>query len=160
MNFEWQDAAIVAGVVTAAINGGAFFTFSNLVMPALAELPSADGVAAMQEINRVAPNPLFMTALFGSVAIGIPPTVSALADGAGSPAFYLLTAVVLSLATVGLTAAFHVPRNNALDELQPSASGTAVEWSRYLQTWTRGNHVRAVTSLAGAAAYALALGAR
>jgi hypothetical protein len=40
--------------------GGIFFTFSSFVMKALARLPSAEGIAAMQSINVVVLNPSFL----------------------------------------------------------------------------------------------------
>jgi len=43
-----------------------FFAFSNFVMPALARLPAAGGIAAMNSISITVITPLFMTALFGT----------------------------------------------------------------------------------------------
>ncbi|HEV8205069.1 MAG TPA: hypothetical protein VGR04_00085, partial [Acidimicrobiia bacterium] len=51
---------------------GFFFAFSACVMKALARLPAAQGVAAMQSINVVVINPLVMAALFGTaLACGV-----------------------------------------------------------------------------------------
>jgi hypothetical protein len=47
---------------------GVFFAFSSFVMNALARLPAAQGIAAMQSINVVVINPLFMTAFLGTAA--------------------------------------------------------------------------------------------
>ena len=49
-------AAIGARVV-----GGVFFAFSNFVMPALARLPAAGGIAAMNSINVTVITPTFIT---------------------------------------------------------------------------------------------------
>ena len=46
--------------------GGVFFAFSAFVMQALARLPPAQGIAAMQSINVAAVTPPFMVALFGT----------------------------------------------------------------------------------------------
>jgi uncharacterized membrane protein len=54
-------AAIGCGLVA-----GVFFAFSTFVMPALARLQPAQGIAAMQSINITAINPLFMLALLGT----------------------------------------------------------------------------------------------
>lgn len=43
-----------------------FFGFSTFVMPAIRRLPPAQAIPAMNAINRAAPNPLFMLALFGA----------------------------------------------------------------------------------------------
>lgn len=54
-----------------ATMAGVFFAFSAFVMKALARLPAAQGVAAMQAINLAAVTPTFMMALFGTaVACG------------------------------------------------------------------------------------------
>jgi uncharacterized membrane protein len=55
--------------------GGVFFAFSAFVMNALANLATAQGIAAMQSINRSAIRPTFMIALFGTAltcaAVGV-----------------------------------------------------------------------------------------
>lgn len=45
---------------------GVFFAFSALVMKALAGIPHAQGIPAMQSINVVVINPLFMAAFLGT----------------------------------------------------------------------------------------------
>ena len=58
-----------ATLVTAlgcGLNAGVFFAFSAFVMPALNRLPAAQGIAAMQSINKLAVTPAFMAVLFGT----------------------------------------------------------------------------------------------
>ena len=57
---------IVCTAIACAAMGGVFFAFSSFVMRALARMPPAQGIAAMQSINIVAVTPVFMTALFGT----------------------------------------------------------------------------------------------
>ena len=66
-------AATLATALGCGLVAGVFFAFSSFVMPALRRLPAAQGVAAMQSINRLAPTPVFMTALFGTAlaALGV-----------------------------------------------------------------------------------------
>src|SRR5262245_19819654 len=45
---------------------GLFFAFSAAVMKALARLPSAEGIGAMQSINVAIINPLFLAVFFGT----------------------------------------------------------------------------------------------
>ena len=70
----------------------------------------------MQSINVVAVTPVFMTALSGTaalcVALGDRGAVGLRAAGAGRP--YLV-------GVPGLTMAYNVPRNNALERLDPHA---------------------------------------
>jgi uncharacterized membrane protein len=68
-------ALTLAAAVGAGTTGGVFFGFPALVMPALARLSAAGGIAAMQSINTAAVRPTFMTALFGTGAACVPLTV-------------------------------------------------------------------------------------
>jgi uncharacterized membrane protein len=56
-----------------------------------------------------------------------------------------------------MTIAYRVPRNNTLAAVEPQRTEAAGRWTRYVAEWTRGNHVRAATSLSAAAIYTLAL---
>lgn len=98
--------------------GGVFFAFSSFVMRALARLPDAQGLAAMQSINFVVLNWHFL----GMV-----------------------------------TARGNVPLNNALVGVAPESRDAAVEWKRYLERWTRWNHVRTGAAAAAAVLHALAI---
>src|SRR6516162_5972848 len=59
----------VAGAIGAALVGGVFFAFSAFVMPALRRLPAAQGISAMQSINRTAVTAPLMLALFGTAVL-------------------------------------------------------------------------------------------
>ena len=61
------------------------------------------------------------------------------------------------LGTIGLTIAYHVPRNNALAALRSQRAEAAGRWARYVAEWTRWNHLRAAASLAAAVILTLAL---
>lgn len=146
--------------VGAATSGGVFFGFSTFVMPALQRLEPRNGLTAMQAINRAAPNPLFMTTLFGTAAL----CGGLIIVGARNPdepwAKYLLAGGVLYLIGIGLTIGYHVPRNDALARVDPTNLEAASAWARYASAWTVWNHVRTVSSLAAAAALVLGLRAR
>jgi len=60
--------ATAATALGCGLVAGVFFAFSTFMMHALARLPAAQGIEAMQSINRTAVTPLFMTALMGTVA--------------------------------------------------------------------------------------------
>jgi len=61
-------ALTFASALGCGLNAGVFFAFSSFVMPALARVPAAQGIAAMNSINVFAVTPVFMTALFGTAA--------------------------------------------------------------------------------------------
>jgi uncharacterized membrane protein len=156
-----SDILVALTLVTAlgcGLSAGVFFAFSSFVMKALARLPDAQGVAAMHSINVVAVTPAFMTALFGTALACVALVVVALADWHDSFGPYLLAGPALYLAgTIGLTMAYHVPRNDALATVEAGCPEAAGPWSRYLAEWTRWNHVRAATALAAAASLTVAL---
>ena len=157
-----MDGPLVALTVIAALgcalNAGVFFAFSAFVMAGLRRLPAAQGIAAMQAINVTAVTPAFMSALFGTALACVAAVIAGISTWGESFAPYLVGGAAAYLAgTITLTLAYHVPRNDALAEVDPaSAEGTSY-WDRYLAEWTRWNHVRAAAALAAAALLAVAL---
>jgi uncharacterized membrane protein len=151
-------ALTLAAAVGAGTTGGVFFGFPALVMPALARLSAAGGIAAMQSINTAAVRPTFMTALFGTGAACVPLTVAAFRTWGDRPAFLLAVGSTLFLVgTVGLTAVRHVPLNEALAAVDPHAALAEKHWRNYLRRWTTANHLRTASALGATAAFALAL---
>jgi uncharacterized membrane protein len=152
-----MEVLTLAAAVGAAVAGGVFFAFSTFVMKALADLPPADGVVAMQSINRRAPSPSFMALLFGTAALCVALVVSAILRWNESSAPYQLAGAVTYLVAIVLTIAYHVPRNDALARVDPDSAGAEAAWSRYLSEWVPWNHVRTLTSVGSAVLFALAL---
>jgi uncharacterized membrane protein len=151
-------ALVIVTAVGAGCTGGALFAFSSFVMPALRRLPPAQGAAAMQSINITAVRPPFMFAFGGTAALSVALVVVAATalDEAYAP--WLIVAAVLYLVGVlGLTMAYHVPRNDALAGLAPDAPETTAAWARYAAEWTTANHVRAAAGLLATAALGIAL---
>ena len=151
-------ALTAAAALGCGLNAGVFFAFSSFVMKALARLQPAQGVTAMQSINVVAVTPAFMVALFGTALACVALGAWALADRDAAAAPYLLAgSTVYLLGAIGLTVAYHVPRNNALATLHPGQAEAAARWADYLSGWTRWNHLRAGAALAAAALFTLGL---
>lgn len=153
--------ATAAGVGVAALGaataGGVFFGFSTFVMRGLRDIEPREGLTAMQSINRAAPNPAFMTTLFGTAVLCVGLIVrgaSSLDEGWGQLA---IAGSVMYLSGVVLTIGYHVPRNDALARISPGSPESDRLWSTYAKGWTAWNHVRTATSLAGAALLGLAL---
>jgi uncharacterized membrane protein len=136
-------AALGSGIMA-----GVFFAFSAMVMKALARLPPAEGIRAMQSINVVALTPAFMAVFFGTAGVSVVAAVFALrAWEAPGARYVLLGSVLYVFGVVGVTAAFNVPRNNALAAVDPAHVDAAVQWTRYVSGWTAWNHVRMVAAL-------------
>lgn len=144
--------------VGCGLNAGVFFAFSSFLMKALARLPPAYGVAAMQAINVAAISFAFMLALFGTALACVVVAGLALTRSDDSHVPYLLAGSGLYLlGVIGVTIAFNVPRNTALATVEPASPDAATVWTRYLAEWTAGNHLRAVAALAAAVSLTLAL---
>jgi uncharacterized membrane protein len=153
---ETERTLTLIAVVCAGLCAGVFFAFSTFVMPALHQLRPADGISAMQEINRAAPNGLFMTVLFAPLLI-LAWLVVALLRKPSTTAVYLVLGSICFLVGVIVLAAYHVPHNNALDKVDAQSAGAPHTWSTYYSGWTAWNHVRTITFTAATALFTLAL---
>ena len=138
-------AALGSGVVA-----GVFFAFSTFVMPALARLPSALGIAAMRAINVAAINRWLMGALFGTALPCVGIAVASLRwrsdPGVG---FRLAGSAVYLAGVILVTIACNVPRNEALAVLRADDAAAAEAWTRYLSEWVFWNHIRMRAALVG-----------
>lgn len=129
----------------AGISAGLYFIFSNTVMDALAKLKPNEGIAAMQSINRVIQNPLFFLVFFGTAVTSLFILISLFWswDEPGS-GYLLLGSLLYLIGTILVTIVFNVPRNNALDRVEPESKEAEILWGKYLREWTFWNHVRTV----------------
>jgi len=151
-------ALTLAAALGCGLIAGVFFAFSAFVMGALARLPSAQGIAAMQSINIVVINPVFLGVFFGTAVLCFVLIVAALIAWGESGAMPLLAGSVLYLVgTIGVTMACNVPRNNALAAVAADAADGTRVWSRYVAEWTAWNHVRTGAALLAAASFMIAL---
>ncbi len=149
---------VAATAIASGLIGGVFYAFSSFVMPALKRLPPEQALAAMQSINVTAVRPGLMIPFFGTAIAGVAVGVTAVANWGDTGSVWLLAgAASYVLGTFVVTAAYHVPRNNALAATPTGAADAASVWCRYLREWTRGNHVRTIASLLAAAALTVAI---
>jgi len=140
------------------LSAGVFFAFSAFVMPALGRLPSGQGIAAMQSINKLAVTPAFMTALFGSALACAGLAAWSVVAWGERPAPWLLAGGVLYLlGAIAVTIAANVPLNDALAATRPDGAGAADRWTGYLRRWTAWNHLRAIAALAATGLLIVAL---
>jgi uncharacterized membrane protein len=155
---DWISLLTFASALGCGLIAGVFFAFSSFVMRALARLPPAQGVAAMQSINVAVINPIFLTVFLGMAAACLVLAVSSLLHGqrAGAP-FLLAGSLCYLIGTMLVTIVFHIPWNNSLAAVEPSSPQAAAEWALYLVRWTFWNHVRGGAALAAAALLIVAL---
>jgi uncharacterized membrane protein len=103
----------LVGALASALVAGVFFAFSVFVMRALASMPSAQGILAMQRINITVIHPLFLGVFLGAAPLLAITAYLARDNPQGYP--WLLSAfLVYLLGSVLVTLAFNVPRNNRL----------------------------------------------
>jgi uncharacterized membrane protein len=147
-----------AALLGSALMAGTFFAFSGFIMKALARIPTGAGIAAMQAINIVVINPMFLgvflatAAVCAGVALG-----AAMRWGTAGTGFVVAGASLYVIGTFGVTVACNVPLNNALAKLLPHDPAAAERWADYVKRWTAWNHLRTVAALAAVGSFALAL---
>ncbi|MER7802879.1 DUF1772 domain-containing protein [Streptomyces sp. BPPL-273] len=148
----------VLGVLGAGLTAGVFCAFSTFVMQGLAALPPAQGVAAMNSVNRAAVRPAFMLVFLGTAVLAVViAVVTFVLWPEGAAVELLLGSAFFLIGSFGVTAAANVPRNTALLEVEPGSAQAADRWTSYVREWTAWNHVRTVASAATVVLYVLAL---
>ena len=140
---------------------GLYFAFSTFIMTALGRIDQAAGISAMNAINTVIVQSLFMPIFLGSTLSSL--ALAALAlfrwDEPGA-ALWLAGGMLYFVGMFVITAAFNVPLNNALMGVAPASHEAATLWARYLTDWTWWNHVRTIASTAAFVLFVAALAVR
>lgn len=153
-----RDLVTLLCALGCGLLAGFFFAFSVCVMKALGRLPPAQGIAAMQSINVVVINPVFLPAFLGTAVLcGLALIRALLSWQAPAAPWSLAGGLLYVVGTFLVTMLFNVPRNNALAALAPASSEAAALWTGYLSGWTAWNHVRMLASLAASASFTVAL---
>jgi len=150
--------ATFAAAVGSGLIAGVFFAFSSFVMPALARIPAASGIAVMQSINITVINFSFMLAFMGTGVLCLGLVAGSWiwwADWSGK--LVLIASLIYLIACFGSTMVFNVPLNDALAAVQPDSAEAAQLWQRYLTEWTNWNHVRTVAPALSMILFTLAL---
>ena len=146
-------AALGSGLVA-----GVFFAFSSFVMKALARVPSAEGIAAMQSINVVVINRSFLGTFIGTAVLSVGVIVLVLLDRSHpSTMFFLGGAVFYFAGTFLVTMIGNVPLNDRLAAISVTDPDAAKVWMHYLDRWTRWNHVRTTAAISAAFMFTIGL---
>jgi len=154
------ETLLWAGAIGFGLMAGVYAAFSGFIMASLAALAPAEGMRAMQSINRVIVRSPFMLLFFATSAAAVVLAIMGLL-GRGGPAALpaAIAGVLYALGMFGVTAAFNVPRNNRLEATPADSAAAATVWDSYVREWTRWNTLRTAASTAAAAlsVYALRL---
>ena len=146
-------AALGSGLIA-----GTFFIFSVPIMPAFRRLPAREGMAAMQSINVVIINPIFLGVFLGTGVVSAVLTIFALLRWElPSSGFVVAGAALYLLGSLLVTMTLNVPLNDALAKADPKTTAGHEFWQNYLSAWTFWNHVRTIASLAASTGFILVL---
>ena len=141
-----------------ALVGGVLFAFSSFVMKALARMPSAEGIAAMQSINIVIINPSFLGAFLGTAFLSLGVVVLVLVSRSHPSVMFFLGGAILYFTGTFLVTIFgNVPLNEQLAAVSATDSAAVKLWEHYLNRWTMWNHVRTTSAMLAALLYSLGL---
>lgn len=152
------ELAVTASLLGSALVAGVFFAFSSFIMGALARLPAAAGIAAMQSINVVVLNRSFLGLFMGTAALSLVVAVLAvLAWEAPSAPWYLAGALSYLAGTFAVTGLGNVPLNDRLAAVAGESPAAVPVWEHYLARWTRLNTLRTAASAAAALAFVVGL---
>lgn len=147
---------IYIGLAGSGLIAGVFFAFSSFIMRALAAVPNS--MAAMQSINLVVINPIFLGVFMGTAGIALASVIGSFFWWQKAGAAWLLAAGLLYfVGTFGATVIGNVPLNDSLAKVEATDPDTAVRWEDYVTRWTRWNHLRTVAATAAMVSYAVAL---
>ena len=154
MSGKLLTVLVLAGALSSALVAGMFYAFSSFIMAALARVPGAEGMRAMNAINVTVITPSFMALFMGTAVLGIGLAIWSLFSIAQTDSqLVLLGALLYVLGCFGVTMVFNVPLNDQL-----AAAPTEALWHSYLRTWTMWNSVRtAAAALSSAVLVAVAL---
>lgn len=137
---------------------GVYFAFSAFVMTSLGRIDQASGVAAMNAINVDIVRSLFMPFFLGTTLASVVLAVVIILNwGHAGAVAALAGALVYVIGMFVITMVFNVPLNDALAAVDPSGPEASALWRRYLDEWTRWNHVRTLASTLASALFIVAL---
>ena len=152
----WTNILTLLAILGTGLIAGTFFIFSVAIMSALKKLPANEGLAAMQSINVVIQNPIFLGVFMGTALISLVLAVMSVLNWNSPTSYYVLIGAALYvIGSFVLTIAFNVPLNNALDTADPTAASGQDVWQNYLTNWTFWNHIRTGASILSTAAFAI-----
>jgi uncharacterized membrane protein len=146
---------LILTLVTGGLVAGLFAAFSYAVMPALDRTGPSTAIVAMQRINVVIVNPVFLAIFIGGLVFAIAGTVLTWRDDLR---WWVLAAAVLYVVAFLVTGMANVPLNDRLAHagtIEPVAAQQV--WSEYVVPWVRWNTLRAVLHTASVAVLAAGL---
>ncbi|TWF45301.1 putative membrane protein [Chitinophaga polysaccharea] len=135
---------LILATVSTGLITGLLFGFLIAINPAFTRLPDAPYIVAMQAINRVIVNPLFILNFLGA---GILLPLAAFIQGSW---WLWLAAALYAFGVLGVTIGGNIPLNNVLDKFPldtatPEAAASAR--AAFASTWNKWHVIRTCAAL-------------
>jgi uncharacterized membrane protein len=148
----------ILGILSTGAVAGLFYAYWCSVMIALDRVRPEAAIKVMQTINVAIINPLFFSTFMGTLVILPLAALTAWWSGAAASAGWLTAAfLVYAVGTFGVTIAFNVPLNDALERLKDASADPATDWRAFAEPWNRWNAVRMWAGFVATALAAIAL---
>ena len=139
---------VVAGTLTSLL-AGLFFSFSVAINGGLSVLKDSEYVRAMQSINRVILNPVFLLTFMGPVVL-LPLVAFVHLANATQFTLLALAAAVYIVGSFGVTVVSNVPLNDKLEAFKTEgASDQTITAARtqFEKPWNRLHTVRTLAAI-------------
>jgi uncharacterized membrane protein len=150
----------LAYVITTGLTAGVLFAFACSVMPGLGRTDDRTFISAFQGADAaIVASPPFLAAFVGSPVLTFVALLLHLGEGSRAALGWVIAAFVLTIATIAITRAVHLPLNAAIKAAGDvdAMSDRAEVRERVEGRWVRWNIVRTVTATAALGCLAVAL---
>lgn len=145
-------------IVLTGLMAGIYFAFSTFVVKALKQLPALQAALAMNKINDVIVNTIFLPVFFLSTLWFAGLIVWTAADWQGKQSLLFIAAATVYIIGMFFVTAFgNVPLNNKLKACEVSDEQLAQYWPVYLTNWTSLNHIRSMSCIFSCALLSIAI---
>jgi len=156
-----QMPVLLAATLATGLTAGFLYAFAHTVMPGLSATDERTYVRAFQGVDRAVSNPWFMLAFLGGPLLLAAALLLSLGDTRTWlwSGVWLGAALALSVATILVTGAVHLPLNREIQDVATDAgpADLAAARERFEQRWVTWNVVRTATSTGTFVCAALAL---
>ncbi|MBC9911590.1 DUF1772 domain-containing protein [Chitinophaga varians] len=142
-----KQIVLILAVVTTGLLTGIFFGFEVAINPAFARLEDVQYLLAMQAINDVIVNPVFLFVFLGA-AIFLP--VAAFQQHGRKKSLLWIAAALYIVGVLGITSVCNVPLNDTLAKVQVAgASADQLKLAResFAEPWNRWHTIRTIAGI-------------
>ena len=133
-------------IILTGLMAGIYLAFSAVIIRSLNELPALHAAQAMNKINDVIVNTIFLPIFFGSTLWYAGLIVWTFADWQSETSGLIILAALIYIVGMFLVTAFgNVPMNNKLKAIESNETLLVDYWKKYQYSWSRLNHIRTLS---------------